>query len=228
MAINCIIIEDQPPAQRILQRYIADVGSLDLKATFSDAIQGLEFLKNNAVDLIFLDIHLPKISGLDFLKSLQNPPKIILTTAFSEFALDSYEYNVVDYLLKPFSFPRFLKAISKIETKKIGINPKTVVEEHLFIKSGATIFKVEYQDILYIKSDGDYTEVTTKEKIILSTHSLKYWIENLPDSSFYQVHKSYIINLKAIVKVSGNQIYTQKETLPIGRTFKDKFTQKLL
>ncbi len=110
--MNCIIIEDQPPAQRILKKYIQDIGSLHLKATFSDAIQAMEFLKTEAVDLIFLDIHLPKISGIDFLKAMQNPPHVILTTAFPDYALESYEFNVVDYLLKPFSFQRFVKAVA--------------------------------------------------------------------------------------------------------------------
>ena len=110
--MNCIIIEDQPPAQRILKKYIEDTGYLKLKGTFSDAIQAIEFLKSETVDLILLDIHLPKISGFDFLRSLSNPPHVILTTAFPNYALESYELNVVDYLLKPFSYPRFMKAIS--------------------------------------------------------------------------------------------------------------------
>ncbi|MGB5228874.1 MAG: response regulator, partial [Eudoraea sp.] len=112
--MNCIIIEDQPPAQRILKKFIEDIGSLQLKGVFSDAIQAMEFLKTNSVDLMFLDIHLPKISGIDFLRTMPNPPFVILTTAFSDYALESYDLNVVDYLLKPFSFQRFVKAVSKI------------------------------------------------------------------------------------------------------------------
>ncbi|MFT5167549.1 MAG: two-component SAPR family response regulator, partial [Saprospiraceae bacterium] len=115
--MNCIIIEDQPPAQRILKKYINDIGSLNLIATFSDALQAMEFLKTEEVDLVFLDIHLPKISGIDFLKTMTNPPNVILTTAFSEYALESYEFNVVDYLLKPFSFQRFVKAVSKVSVE---------------------------------------------------------------------------------------------------------------
>ena len=115
--MNCIIIEDQPPAQRILKKYIKDIGTLTLKGTFSNAIDATTFLKTASVDLIFLDIHLPKISGIDFLKMQQNPPPIILTTAFADYALESYEFSVVDYLLKPFSFQRFVKAVSKVPVK---------------------------------------------------------------------------------------------------------------
>ena len=142
--MNCIIIEDQPPAQRILKKYIEDLGTLKLKATFSNAIQAMDFLKTEEIDLIFLDIHLPKISGIDFLKSLSNPPSIILTTAFSEYALESYEFNVVDYLLKPFSFQRFVKAISKMPTKNIGQVSEKLEnsKKEIFIKSGYEHIKV--------------------------------------------------------------------------------------
>ena len=139
--MNCIIIEDQPPAQRILKKFIEDIGSLQLKGVFSDAIQAMEFLKTNSVDLMFLDIHLPKISGIDFLRTMPNPPYVILTTAFSDYALESYELNVVDYLLKPFSFQRFVKAVSKIPSTN-GLKHSEETHSHnpenrkeIFIKS---------------------------------------------------------------------------------------------
>jgi response regulator of citrate/malate metabolism len=116
--IRCIIIEDQPPAQRVLKKFIADIGNMDLKATFADALRAMDFLKTEEIDLIFLDIHLPKISGIDFLKTLHHRPNVILTTAFSDYALESYEYDVVDYLLKPFSFERFVQAVSKVPAPK--------------------------------------------------------------------------------------------------------------
>ncbi len=139
--MKCIIVEDQPPAQRILKKYIKDLGTLDLVDTFSNAIDAMEFLKSNEVDLIFLDIHLPKISGIDFLKAMPNPPAVILTTAFADYALQGYEFNVVDYLLKPFSFQRFVKAVAKVPLKAVKsladndveIKP---VQKTMFIKSG--------------------------------------------------------------------------------------------
>ena len=207
--MNCIIIEDQPPAQRILKKYIEDFGTLHLKATFSNAIQAMEFLKTEEVDLMFLDIHLPKISGIDFLKALPNPPAVILTTAFSEYALESYEFNVVDYCLKPFSFQRFVKAVSKVPVKK-NIQPELNnenVRKEIFIKSGYEYIKITIDDILYIKSDADYTEIFIPNKKCLSSEPLRYWLEKLDNDQFMRIHKSYIINTSKIEKIASNQVF---------------------
>jgi len=226
--MNCIIIEDQPPAQRILKKYIADTGTLALKGIFSDALQAVEFLKTERVDLIFLDIHLPKISGIDFLKSLPKPPHVILTTAFSDYALESYELNVVDYLLKPFSFQRFVKAISKVPsgsvhpTKQVTRENDPRMLKEIFIKSGYEHIKIAIDDILYIKSDADYTEIHTPGKKLLSQQSLNYWTEILIPSQFVRVHKSYIINSSKVEKIAGNRIHLCDQTIiPIGRAFRD-------
>lgn len=223
--MNCIIIEDQPPAQRILKKYIEDTGHLILKGTFSDAIQAMEFLKSETVDLIFLDIHLPKISGIDFLKSMQNPPHVILTTAFSNYALESYELNVVDYLLKPFSFQRFVKAISKVPSVLDGQQYR----KEIFIKSGFEHVKITIDEISYIKSDADYTEIHVQGKKLLSQKSLGYWTEILNPGQFVRVHKSYIINSSQIEKVAGNQIYLSIGTIiPIGRAYKEEFINRFV
>jgi len=184
--MTCIIIEDQPPAQRILQKYIQDIGTLELKATFADALTALEFLKTTTVELIFLDIHLPKISGIDFLKILNPQPKVILTTAFSDYALQGYELDVVDYLLKPFSFERFVKAVSKITYQKeqtvtlpptLNTTPTALKESFIFIKTGKDYQKIEVANIQFIKSNGDYTQVfMTKGKHLVS-QPLKYWLD---------------------------------------------------
>ena len=233
--MDCIIIEDQPPAQRILKKYIKDIGSLNLKATFSDAIQAMEFLKSETVELVFLDIHLPKISGIDFLKTIPNPPPVILTTAFSDYALESYEFNVVDYLLKPFSFQRFVKAVSKVPTKNQQGQNLGATENHhlprkeLFIKSGYEHIKITIEDIIFIKSDADYTEIHTPQKKYLSSEPLRYWLENLDQNQFVRIHKSFIINASKIQKISGNQVYLNNEmSLPIGRAFKEAFIDKFL
>jgi DNA-binding LytR/AlgR family response regulator len=233
--IRCIIIEDQPPAQRVLLKFIGDMHHMELKATFTDALKAMDFLMTEPIDLIFLDIHLPKISGIDFLKALPNQPHVILTTAFSEYALESYEYHVVDYLLKPFSFERFVKAVSKVpvassekhaETVATEINPAAKI---LFIKSGYDHLKISIDDILFIRSEADYTEIFTFEKKHLTSHSLKHWLQTLPSGHFTQVHKSYIVNTQMILKVSGNSIFFDKETLvPIGRAFKEGFVERYL
>ncbi len=229
--INCIIIEDQPPAQRILKKYIEDIGTIQLCGTFSDALQGMECLKREPIDLIFLDIHLPKISGIDFLKALKNPPDVILTTAFSDYAIESYELNVVDYLLKPFSFQRFVKAVSKLNPKQqeaINTNEQSIDQpEEIFVKSGYEHVKIRISDIHFIKSDTDYTELITAEKKFLSNEALKHWVKSIVQ--FVQVHKSYIINPAYIDKVSGNQIYLKSgTTVPIGRAYKEAFVAKFL
>lgn len=221
--LNCIIIEDQPPAQRILQTYIADTLTLELKGVFSEVTSAKSLIEKEAIDIIFLDIHLPKISGIDFLKSSQNHPWVILTTAFSEYALESYEYKVADYLLKPFSFERFSKATQKVNDI---IDRKNIATKTITVKTGHEYIKVSYQDILYIKSDYDYTEIITASKRILTSDSLKNWIEKL-DHSFCQIHKSYIINTNHIVKNTANQVeLTNDIKLSIGRTFKKKFVEE--
>jgi DNA-binding LytR/AlgR family response regulator len=229
--MNCIIIEDQPPAQRILKKYITDIGTLTLKATFSNAIEAIAFLKVEAVDLIFLDIHLPKISGIDFLKMTQNPPHVILTTAFSDYALESYEFSVVDYLLKPYSFQRFVKAVAKVPLKTEE-NASQIIDnqrENIFIKSGYELIKITINDILFIKSDADYTEIIIENKKHLSSESLRYWEESLDNKQFVRVHKSYIVNTSKIEKIVGNQLHlANKNLVPIGRAYKEVFINKFI
>ncbi|MEL6868002.1 MAG: LytTR family DNA-binding domain-containing protein [Bacteroidota bacterium] len=230
--MHCIIVEDQPPAQRILKKYIEDMASLALKATFTDALQAMDFLKVETVDLIFLDIHLPKISGIDFLKTLAHPPAIILTTAFPDYALESYELDVVDYLLKPFSFQRFVKAVSKVPVQQPS-SPGTAdssPRKDFFIKSGYELIKIAIEDIDYIKSDADYTELMTAHKKHLSAEPLRYWLGQLPDNQFVRIHKSFIINTKRIERIVGNQLYLigRPEAIPIGRTYKEPFINRFV
>ena len=232
--MKCIIIEDQPPAQRILQKYIEDTGSLEIMGIFSDAIQAMEFLRSETIDLLFLDIHLPKISGIEFLKTLPTTPAVILTTAYPDYALEGYELNVVDYLLKPFSFERFLKAVAKVPSRshdKVAANHdqhKTESRKEIFIKSGYEHLRIEISDILYIHSDSDYTEIVTASKKYLSSDSLRYWEEKLADNKFIRVHKSYLVNVNQIRKLSGNQIYLSDTLrIPIGRAYKEEFMKRL-
>lgn len=228
---RCIIIEDQPPAQRILKKYIKEIGTLNLCGTFPDAIKALEFLKVESVDLIFLDIHLPKISGIDFLKTAKNLPPVILTTAFSDYAIESYEFDVTDYLLKPFSFQRFVKAVSKI--KPLHTNEQKLTKlskeeaDEIFVKSGYEHIKIKISNIQYIRSDTDYTELFIEEKKYLSNESLKHWLGSI--DQLVQVHKSFVINPAYIQKVTGNQIHLKNETIvPIGRAYKEAFVTQFL
>lgn len=229
--MRCIIVEDQPPAQRILKKFIEDVPILELVGIFSDGIQAMEFLKTDPVDLMFLDIHLPKINGLDFLKSIPEPPQVILTTAFSEYALEGYDLNVVDYLLKPFSFQRFLQAVNKVGPKQengLSGNDNTPITE-IYVKSSHEHIKVLVKDIYTISSDSDYTEIHLKNKKILSNEPLRHWLDILGGNQFYQVHKSHIINTQKIDRISGNQvIMTDGSKIPLGRAYKDNFLKNIL
>ena len=233
--IRCMIIEDQPPAQRVLKKYIDDIGNIELKATFADALQAMDFLKTQPIELIFLDIHLPKISGIDFLKALAHKPHVILTTAFSDYALESYEYDVVDYLLKPFSFERFVQAVSKVPPKKSElVKSENQIENSpspdvIFIKSGYEHIKIDVADIRFIQSDADYTEIHTVEKKYLSQEPLRYWEEHLDPKKFVRIHKSYILNISKIQKIIGNQVRLDEKTnLPIGRAYKEGFMQHVI
>ncbi len=230
---NCIIIEDQLPAQRILKKYIENIRTLNLVATFSDALQAMQLLNNQSIDLIFLDIHLPKLSGIDFLKSIPHPPKIILTTAFPDYALESYELDVVDYLLKPFSFQRFIKAVNKLSDKDGTTNfPLADYEPthfEIFIKSGYEHIRIDIRQITHINADSDYTDVHLKNKKYISSEPLKYWENMLALFNFIRVHKSFIVNLDHVKKIVGNQIYmTSNIKVPIGRTYKKLIVERFI
>jgi len=232
---TCIIVEDQPPAQRILKSFIEDVKSLELIGTFGEPTAVLDFLKSNRVDLIFLDIHLPKISGIDLLKIIPDSPHVILTTAFPDYALESYELNVVDYLLKPFSFQRFVQAVAKVpfakNTSGTSADEETAegLKNEVFIKTGYDYTKIVISEIEYIKSDADYTEIVIGGKKKISSEPLRHWQELLDQNSFVRIHKSYIVNTSKIQKVSGNRVYLEnEEILPIGRAYKDDFSSRFL
>lgn len=228
--MKCIIVEDQQPAQRILRKYIAEIGSLTLVGTFADAIQAMDFLKEESVDLMFLDINLPKLSGISFIKSLSNKPHVILTTAYSEYALEGYELDVVDYLLKPFSFERFVKAVVKVGRSATFQSqiPNHSKKEH-FIKIGYEHIRIAFKDIIYLAADGDYCEIFTTDKKHHSSEPMKRWIEILDEGDFYRIHKSYVINTHKITKLSGNQVYLIGDiVLPIGRTYREDFMENFL
>ncbi len=221
--LKCVIVEDQPPAQRILAKYITETDGLCFVKVFSDVVKADEYLNANEVDILFLDINLPKISGIEFLRQGVNCSYIVLTTAYSEYALESYEYNVIDYLLKPFSFERFTKAIEKIKEVK----DKNKDDEFICFKVGIDLIKIRIDEIVYIGADSDYTEVFTLGKKYLSSETLKEWNSKL-ENSFCQIHKSYLVNLKHVVKVSQNKVYLgTKKHLPLGRSFKKKMIERL-
>ena len=226
--ISCIVIEDQMPARRILQKYIGDIHELNLMGLFSNALDALEYLRNNHVDLIFLDIHLPKLSGIDFLSVLNKKTFVIITSAFSDYALQGYEFEVVDYLLKPFSFERFLKAVLKVEQRskdKTSTFDESKVPESILIKEGYDFVKIQFDDITHIQADGDYSHIFCKNRKHHVSYSLKYWKDKLPANQFIQVHRSYIVNFQLVEKASSNYIEINQGKIPLGRVYKKKFQE---
>ncbi|WP_437823561.1 LytR/AlgR family response regulator transcription factor [Tenacibaculum mesophilum] len=218
--MKCIIIEDELPAQAILKKYIGKIPDTEIVHAFQTAIQANEFLKNNTVDVIFLDINLPDISGLDFIKTVKNPPKIVIITAYPDYAVNSFELEtIVDYLVKPFSFDRFLKAISKVESQLL--KSKTSEKEATYLNIDKIIHKVYLADILYLESDRNYVHFITSSKKLTIIDSLKNWNETLNSNKFVQIHKSYIVNLEKIEKYTGTFLYVENIKIPIGRTYKN-------
>lgn len=228
--MNCIIIEDEIPAQKILQSFIGKIPYLTLQNTFKAAIEANGYLNSNTVDIIFLDVNLPDISGIDFIKTVKNPPAIIMTTAYSEYAANSFELeSIVDYLVKPFSFDRFLKAINRVKIKSEIATDTTSEDEKksIFINVDKTHHKIILDDIIYIESDRNYLTVITTTQKLTYIDSLKNWTEKLCDEQFVQVHKSYIINSKKVDKVSGNQVFINDLKIPVGRTYKQELLKQL-
>jgi DNA-binding LytR/AlgR family response regulator len=223
---NCIIIEDEPLAAEILQEYIADIPFLELKNTYKDALSALEDMRSNDIDLIFLDINLPKLKGFDFIQTLKNPPHIIITTAYHEYALQGYELNIVDYLLKPIEFSRFLKAVNKLKM----LNSLKSYSSPVFIPSGSTYMfvntnkkkvKLYFNDILYIESLKEYIKIYTADKVIITKYQLGQIEEHLPKGDFVRIHRSFIVAKEKIEAFTSTEIEVANKQLPIGRSYKE-------
>lgn len=216
MKITCIIVEDEPLAMKRTQSYVQKTPTLELLGSFENALEALEFLSNNKTDLIFLDIQMDELTGIEFLESTTIESKVIFTTAFEEYALKSYELNVLDYLLKPYTYPRFLKAVNKF-TKENEIT------DYTFIKSGYQLEKVYFNDILFIEGMGDYRGIHTTNKKILTLQTFSELQQLLPISIFKRVHKSYMVSVNKIDSVKRTIIVIGKERIPISSTYKDDF-----
>ena len=229
--INCIAIDDDPSALKTIREFCLKIQSVNIVGTFTNPYEAIHTLNNNQVDLIFLDIVMPQISGLEFLKTLYNPPMVIFTTAFKEYAVEGFEYDAVDYLVKPFAFDRFLKAMNKaFQLLKLKNPVNSSFEEAPRISNGFLMVKVEYttirvdlNDILYIEGLKDYVKIHTEGKLILTKTTMKNIIEKLPSDSFIRVHKSYIISLEKIDMIENSRIVIGNQRIPIGESFRSSF-----
>jgi DNA-binding LytR/AlgR family response regulator len=222
--ISCIIIEDEPLAVKVLSDYIDQVPFLELRGTFRDALLATDYLRENAVDLIFLDIHLPKLKGMAFLKTLTNPPAIIVTTAYHQYAVEGFNMNVTDYLLKPFDFERFLVAVTRVKTiqkEKLEQGESREAKDYLFINVQKKKVKILFSEIVYIESQREYIKITTtREEYIskMSTHEIE---ELLPAHLFRRIHRSFIISLSKIESYTAEEVEVNGVSIPIGRGYRD-------
>lgn len=222
--ITCMIVEDEPVSQEILKKYIADYPSLELVAVCNNAIEATGQLRKTTPDLMFLDITMPKVSGLDFYRSLSDPPYVIFTTAYPEFAVSGFEVNAVDYLVKPFPFERFLRAMNKVENI---LKPDAQSSDFILLQADKKIHKVNFEDIFFVEAMGDYVKVHGPEKTLIVHQTLQKLEDQLPINQFFRVHKSYLVSLNRIDYIEGNTVVVQQEQIPIGQTYRSDFFSRL-
>lgn len=221
--MKCIIVDDEPLAIEILESYVARVDELELTGSFRNAIAAFSFVQQNPVDLIFLDIEMPKLSGIDFLKTLKNSPKVIITTAYRDYAIEGFELEVVDYLLKPIPFERFLKSVGKVLSSRIETPTAPQVsaqDSFIYFKVDKKMVKTKIADILYIESIKDYVKVRTADKEIITQQKISYLDESLPRQQFLRIHRSFIVNLDRIDAYTATDVEISKFKVPIGRNYK--------
>jgi DNA-binding LytR/AlgR family response regulator len=222
--ISCLVIEDEPASQEIMRKYIIDFPRLDCRQYCSNAIEAGEALRSNHVDLIFLDINMPRISGMQFFRSLVDPPAVIFTTAYPEHAAEGFEVSAVDYLIKPFPFDRFLKAVNKFidrwESSAIG-------GSYIMLMANKKMHKVDFESILFVEGMGDYVKVHTERGSLIVLMTLQKLQEQLPEQTFRRIHKSFIISLAHLRYVDGNVAVVDKHQVPIGQTYRAEFLTSL-
>src|ERR1044072_4824020 len=223
---SCIIVEDEPLAAEVLEDYIKQVPFLQLKGICSDAIYAMDMLQKEKIDLIFVDIHLPKLKGFDFVKALKNPPQVIITSAYQEYALQGYELNVVDYLLKPIEFSRFLMAVNKLKQSVAPVSPAAPVTArperlHLFFNVSKKKVRVYLDEILYIESMKEYIRIVTRDKTILTKFQIGQIEELLARNNFLRVHRSFIVVKDKIEAFTATDVEVNGKPIPIGRSYKE-------
>ena len=236
--MNCIIVDDEMAARMIVSHLCSQVESLNVVEEFPNALQAMKFLNKNEVDLIFLDIHMPDFTGFDFIETLKNPPKIVLTTSDKNFAIEAFEYDcIVDYLVKPVTLPRFLKAVQKVQNfssptpiqskNNSNKNDEISTEKEMYINIDRRLIKLEFDKIYLIEAKGDYILIKTDDKNYTVHSTLKKIEEKLPDSLFLKVHRSYIINIKKIIDIEDSSVLIARDVVPISRSNRPELMKRL-
>ena len=233
MKFNCLIVDDEPIAREIIKTYCGHLPYLNIIASNGNALEAKAILHQQKVDILFLDINMPVMDGVTFLRTLRNPPQVIFTTAYREYALDAFELSACDYLLKPFSLERFIVAVDKaMERSQIAPvstieNPDNKIEDYIFIKTDGKIFKIEHQDLLYAEANGNYTKIVTTQNTLLPAMTFSSFEELLPKLTFLRIHRSFIVNKSKIDHIEGNRLYVNKTEIPIGSNYRESFLREL-
>lgn len=231
--IDCLVVDDEPIARRIIETYCGHLSYLSVVASCGTALEAKHVLQQQKIDILFLDINMPILDGISFLKTLKAQPQVIFTTAYKEYALDAFDLAACDYLLKPFSLERFIisvdKAVEKLQpqspTASEAVDTKT--DEYIFIKTDGKIFKIQFNDLLYAEASGNYTKIVTTQQVLLPTMTFSNFEEQLPHNLFLRVHRSFIINKSKISHVEGNRVFINKTEIPIGVNYKEAFLKEL-
>lgn len=226
--LKTLIVDDEKPAVELLLAYAAKIPELAVVGTAHTAIAAKSILQENPIDLLFLDIQMPDLTGLQLLRMLKNPPAVVLTTAYSEFALEGYELDVLDYLLKPIEFERFFRAVNKLVGKQqgaAGSQAPTEASDYFFVKTDHQIVKVNFADILFIESLREYVRIHTPTQRIVARLALQRLEELLPSAKFIRIHRTYIVNIDAVQKIEGNLLHIGKEQLPVSKGKREEFMQ---
>ncbi len=223
MSINCIVIDDSPLAIEKLEDFISQVPILNLLDSFNNGIDGISFIKTTPVDLVFLDIQMEKFSGLQFLEALQNRPQIIIVSAYSQYAVTGFNYSVTDYLLKPYSFERFIQAIDKAQNVS-EVKPQ---KDYMFVKTEYRMERIDFKDVLYIEGQGAYLKIITKNHNVMTLQNFHNMKDLLPSDNFIRVHKSFIVGINKIESIEKNIIKIGKVRIPVGAGYRDRFYNEL-
>jgi len=231
MKINCLIVDDEPVARSIIRNYCGHLPFLHIVAECGNALDAKTILSEQKIDLLFLDIHMPVLSGIGFLSTLKNPPQVIFTTAYQEYAVNAFDLSVCDYLLKPFSLERFIVAVDKA---KENLQPKNLQKEsdepnqdHLFVKAEGKIYKITYSNCLYAEAQGNYTRIVTTETTIQTKMSFSSFVALLPETMFVRIHRSYVVNKTRISRIDGNRVFIGQTEVPIASNYRNSFLQAL-
>ncbi|BFM41449.1 LytTR family DNA-binding domain-containing protein [Flavobacterium sp. CFS9] len=232
MKIKCVLVDDEPLAIKVLQNYFTNFTDFEIIGTFNNSLEALDFINSTTVDAVFLDINMPMMTGFELISLIENKTKVIITTAFREFAAESYDLDVLDYLVKPIPLPRFIKCINKITTEynlKNNIKVETVKgDSHIFIKVDKKMMKINIEEILFVEGMKEYIKVVTSDKTYITHKSLTSLSEELPADRFLRIHKSYVIALNKVKSIEGNRIQIQSYTIPIGRNYSKEVKNKIL